>query len=62
MSNNFERKEFVDVARGLVIILMIIGHSNAPAEIIRGIYGFHMPFFFILSGYIYDVEKWKKLA
>jgi len=62
MSNNFERKEFVDVARGLVIILMIIGHSNAPAEIIRGIYGFHMPFFFILSGYIYDVEKWKKLG
>lgn len=55
-----ERVAYIDIVRGMVIVLMVIGHSGAPYQIVRGIYGFHMPFFFILSGILYDVNKWEK--
>ena len=54
------REDFIDVARGIGIILMLIGHSSAPVDIVKFIYGFHMPFFFILSGYLYDKTKWEQ--
>ena len=52
------RTEYIDIARGIVIILMLIGHSGAPDILTQLIYGFHMPFFFILSGFLYNREKW----
>ncbi|MBR4670956.1 MAG: acyltransferase family protein [Butyrivibrio sp.] len=54
------RTEYIDIARGIVIILMLIGHSGAPDIITTLIYGFHMPFFFILSGFLYNREKWEE--
>lgn len=58
VQNNISRESYIDVARGLVILLVLIGHSEPPALIKTGIYGFHMPFFFILSGYLFDSNKW----
>ncbi len=57
--NRKVRDEYIDVARGAVILLMLVGHSNAPKILTQFIYGFHMPFFFILSGYLYNHEKWE---
>lgn len=54
------RKEWIDSLRGFGIILMIIGHTFVCSPIIVWIYGFHMPLFFILSGYLYNEQKWSK--
>lgn len=54
-----KRENWLDVAKGIGIILVIIGHSGAPRAIVKFIYGFHMPLFFIIAGYLYDAEKWK---
>lgn len=60
--SNTERLSYIDVSRGFVIILMLIGHSNAPDPLVKAIFGFHMPFFFILSGFLYNREKWSNLG
>ncbi len=57
--NKKVRDEYIDVARGAVILLMLVGHSGAPKILTQFIYGFHMPFFFILSGYLYNHGKWE---
>lgn len=47
-----ERVEWVDMAKGIAMLLVIVGHTDF--SIVRHfIYGFHMPLFFILSGYTY---------
>lgn len=35
---------------------MVIGHSGAPVLFTRWIYLFHMPIFFIISGYLFKIE------
>lgn len=45
------RTLWIDACRGIAIILVLLGHNNPP--FVRTIYGFHMPLFFILSGYVY---------
>lgn len=45
------RVQWLDVAKGLTIILMIIGHSSIPWYASNFIFAFHMPLFFIASGY-----------
>lgn len=46
-----QRSLWVDACRGIAILLVLLGHNNPP--FIRLIYGFHLPLFFILSGYVY---------
>ena len=53
-----KRTDYIDVARGVMIILMLVGHSGLPQLGRQLIYGFHMPFFFIISGVMYNKEKW----
>lgn len=51
MSDN-KRIEWVDIAKGIAIILMIIGHTVPYGSKVRNfIFSFHMPLFFILTGY-----------
>ncbi len=48
------RLNYLDIAKGIGIILMIIGHIAAEYEYIRKfILCFHMPLFFIISGYFF---------
>lgn len=47
---NKERLIWLDVAKGMAIILMVLGHSGLPYIINSFIFAFHMPFFFIASG------------
>ena len=53
MSASVRRPEF-DIARGFTIILVVLGHCSwlgAPPWLIQLIFSFHMPLFFIVSGY-----------
>lgn len=46
-----KRIDWLDIAKGIAIISTIIGHSFDKNEIGIFIFSFHMPLFFILSGY-----------
>ncbi|MBD5370255.1 MAG: acyltransferase family protein [Bacteroides sp.] len=42
----------IDVIKALCIILMVVGHSGAPADLEKMISSFHIPAFFIVSGFL----------
>ncbi|MBR2810467.1 MAG: acyltransferase family protein [Solobacterium sp.] len=61
-----------DIAKALLILLVILGHvlqyANPGYAILQyalvqnWISSFHMPAFFLLSGYLFNEEKWKKAS
>ena len=65
MNKNTEetiREHYIDVCRGIGIMFVLLGHSLCPDIITKGVFGFHMPFFFILSGILYNNSKWQQLG
>lgn len=46
-----KRIYWVDMAKGIAIILVILGHMPFDENVISFIYAFHMPLFFIISGF-----------
>lgn len=42
------------IAKAIVIILMVVGHSGCPKELEKCIYSFHVPFFFVCSGFFFS--------
>lgn len=48
------RSNIINIAKGLGIMLMVIGHSCCPQWLHNFIYVFHMPLFFFLSGYCFN--------
>lgn len=54
-----KRDKTLDIAKGIFIILVVLGHSTFPYTDV--IYWFHMPAFFIISGILYK-ENSLKLA
>lgn len=44
-----ERLKDIDIIKGYCIVLMVMGHCRAPFK--NWIYLFHMPVFFMVSGY-----------
>lgn len=46
-----QRIGWVDIAKALTIIFMIIGHTNPISGIRNFIFSFHMPLFILLTGY-----------
>ena len=55
-----KRLDWVDVAKGITILLMVAGHTSIPETISKYIWSFHMPFFFFVSGVFYSEKKYKK--
>ena len=53
MINQDNRISWLDISKGFVILLMIVGHSSMPQWISQWIWSFHMPFFFFVSGLMY---------
>lgn len=55
------RIQFIDIAKGIAIILMVIGHMPGIDPVFRAvIFSFHMPLFIIANGYFikeYDIKK-----
>lgn len=50
-----KRETWIDVLRGYAILLVVLGHSSPP--FMKLIYGFHMPLFFTISGYLWRKRK-----
>lgn len=46
-----ERLAWLDTAKGLGIILVVVGHVWTHGAVRDAIYAFHMPLFFLLAGY-----------
>jgi fucose 4-O-acetylase-like acetyltransferase len=46
------RHDWVDAARGIGIIAVVMGHVWTRGELRHIAYAFHMPFFFLLSGWL----------
>lgn len=47
-----ERSMSLDIAKGIGIILVVWAHAHGPA--MQEIYQFHMPLFFLISGYLFN--------
>ena len=57
-----ERLIWIDIAKGITILLVIIGHTiKTDTFLWRFIFSFHMPIFFIISGYLFKENTLKKL-
>ncbi|MDY4970172.1 MAG: acyltransferase family protein [Lachnospiraceae bacterium] len=52
-----ERIEYLDVLRGIAIILMLMGHIGFGYGFDKYIHIFHMPIWFFLSGYFFKVNE-----
>ncbi|MBO4455693.1 MAG: acyltransferase family protein [Bacteroidales bacterium] len=58
-----ERMTYLDLARITAIVLVVAGHFRPDFEpgwwgvLVRGIYSFHMPLLFFISGYLYSSKK-----
>lgn len=50
---NSSRNNHITIAKALGIILMVVGHSGCPIALGKFIYLFHMPLFFVCSGYFF---------
>lgn len=66
MKQRSARKRYIDVSRGIAILLVVLGHSitrdmadaSLPAGVVRMlIYSVHMPLFFFISGYLFRVKE-----
>ena len=51
MGHTNKRLNYIDVAKGILILTVIISH--APTELAQYMYWFHMPAFFFISGLLY---------
>lgn len=50
---NSGRIQYIDIYRGIGIVLMVLGHVGIWGTFDYWIHGFHMPMFFFISGYLY---------
>lgn len=50
-----ERIEWIDILKGIGILAVVWGHSGS--SIAKYLYWFHMPLFFLISGFLYNHTK-----
>jgi fucose 4-O-acetylase-like acetyltransferase len=48
-----QRIEYIDTVRGIGILLMVMGHIGFGGLFDKYIHAFHMPMFFVISGFLY---------
>lgn len=74
MTAKSTRHQLLDVAKGIAILLVLVGHTIQYASgksysvagdfyenyLFKFIYGFHMPLFMIVSGYLFSFAVKKK--
>lgn len=53
-----QRLDYIDTLKGFAIILVVMGHHLLAADgVVVWIYSFHMPLFFIITGYLSEYKK-----
>lgn len=55
---NSQRIPWLDIAKAIAIVLMVLGHSSIPKPMSNFIWSFHMPLFFIASGWTTNWGKY----
>lgn len=56
MSTKQSRMEWIDIYRGVGILAVILGHSGPSYALNKIIQGFHMPLFFLITGYLFKLN------
>ncbi len=51
--NYTNRIEYIDYYRAIGIVMMVMGHIGFGATFDKFIHAFHMPMFFLVSGFLY---------
>ena len=52
------RIEYIDIAKGIGIVLVVAGHLlDKENRLYAYIYSFHMPLFFVLSGFLLELDR-----
>lgn len=57
---NTNRNKYIDISKGILMILVIIGHFSFfeyEARTLTLIYSFHMPAFFIIAGFLSHISE-----
>lgn len=57
MKQESKRTGWIDICKALAIYCMVLGHTGTSQKISIIIHVFHMPVFFILSGYCFNEKK-----
>lgn len=58
---NRQRVNWLDIAKGLGILAVILGHCHLPELVWNSIYSWHMPIFFVIAGYFYREQPFYTL-
>ena len=58
MYNSSEQSRWVDVLKGIGIILVVVGHTRMPFN--SFIFSFHMPLFFIVAGWLFNYTRYSQ--
>lgn len=57
-----QRKNWIDWAKSIGILLVVMGHSQYSNQLVTNmIFMIHMPLFFVISGYLFKITKYKSL-
>jgi len=60
MGAEYQRNHAIDTFRGICIVLMVLGHVSQINPLLQKyIYSFHLPAFFMLSGYLFSQNNTK---
>lgn len=51
------RLQYIDIAKGIGIFLVVLGHVYRGNVVQNWLYSFHMPLFFFISGWLYNGNK-----
>ncbi len=57
MSNSSPRLSYVDLAKAVGIFLMVLCHGAVPKGVDNLVHAFHMPLFFMVSGWCFSVKR-----
>ncbi len=56
-----KRIGWIDAAKGLAMILVVLGHNPMPPLAVKIIYALNVPIFFMMSGYTFNTEKYSSV-
>jgi len=59
-NNSGCRDEIWDVLKGIGIFAVVLGHSGCPVFLRQLVYAFHMPLFFMISGFFFKSAYFEK--
>ena len=58
MTKTRTRESWIDWSKAILIWLMVLGHAGLSGQPRMWVYAFHMPAFFIISGFLYKPHNW----